>query len=131
MRDIKFRGKRVDGKGMIFGSLLLPTTDNMKTFIIAWNGTRFEVLLETIGQFTGLLDKKGKEIFEGDIFKWGDSCYIIEFSYGYFGYSDEFGDFVPLGVVATENSYGVVYMCYNNLDFAEVIGNIHDNPELI
>lgn len=112
-REILFIGKRVDNGGWIQGSLLLPTTDKTKTIIIAWNGTRFEVDPETIGQFTGLTDKNGVKIFEGDIctFKACSNKYkkkVVEYyKYGFF-----VGD-------------------YSVGDNCEVIGNIYDNPELL
>lgn len=66
-REIKFRGLRTDGKGWVFGDLLNPHEGNQSTWIAVENGHIMEVRPETVGQFTGLKDKNGNEIFEGDL----------------------------------------------------------------
>ena len=90
-------------------------------FIMA-GGHNIEVDPESVGQFTGLTDKDGTKIFEGDIVKTYDP------------------DDIPAVVVydESETQYGIVidniYYClgavFRGIDL-EVIGNIHDNPELI
>jgi hypothetical protein len=62
MRTIKFKGLRVDGKGWVCGHYY---DDEIQSFIISGINT-YEVIPELVGQFTGLIDIEGKEIYEGD-----------------------------------------------------------------
>ena len=112
MREILFRGKRKKGdKRWVEGDLL----HGYSGFGITnryYAGSSFEVVLETVGQYTGLTDKNGKKIFEGDIVKISNDE-IFEVKY-------EDGGFTA-GLFLGDWDYGHV----------EVIGNIHDNPELM
>lgn len=128
MRTIKFRGKSKKTGEWLYGSLLqrfdcdfIYTDDCNGLFI------ENEVDTKTIGQFTGLCDKNGKEIYEGDILRlanspssicevrWNDSItsFCIRLSY-----ENELGS-KPLGEWA---------ICERDI---KIIGNIHDNPELL
>lgn len=129
MREILFRGKMENG-AWICGTYFPPAN----TIILHKNTPDengvdtykdFSVIPETVGQFTGFTDKNGKKIFEGDIVKGLFLFYrailgVVDFQGGAFGLAwkrgniDEFNPFP----------------CMCNVDY-EVIGNIHDNPELL
>ena len=119
MRENKFRGKRVDNGELVYGWYyqLRRSENEVVHYIVEnplplLNGVKeYIVIPETIGQFTGLLDKNGKEIYEGDeVHCWGGEYYQ-----GYW----EFNDVV---VVKDIRDLGIVGMT----EYCEVIGNIHE-----
>lgn len=73
---------------------------------------------DTVGQFTGMLDKNGHEIYEGDIVRHDENseCFVVVYDAPEFCYKD--------------NSFGFRFMVYTS-ELITVVGNIHDNPELI
>ncbi len=132
MREILFRGKRVDNGEWIQGDIVqFPVHGVVRIVEQEPSYKDAEVDSDTVGQYTGLTDKNGKKIFEGDIIKivpdydYSDD-YSISKVYSYNGvfcvdyHGDDF-DSTALGFLEDYLPDG---------DF-EVIGNIHDNPELL
>lgn len=118
MRTIKFRGKRIDNDGWVYGDLL---TNNPTPQILAFYG-QYLVDEDTIGQYTGLLDKNDKEIFEGDILEIADEMYAkvvwnkekASFEYEYL------------------HSTQIANAFYEfNMPYLSIVGNIYDNKELM
>ena len=153
MREILFRGKRTDNGEWVYGDLI-QNVDCLKireqeksTKKIAKS---YEVDLETVGQFTGLLDKNGKKIFEGDIIRYAElyeyNCYIESLD-NFEAYDNvDFGDIWTVDEVVYGIKIGYPAFDLNRHDFEvnglselnesgnyfyEVIGNIYDNPELL
>ena len=118
MREILFRGKQKNNGLWVHGDLSYHRDG--RVFIRCWERLEFdpaysayEVDPETVGQFTGLTDKNGKMIFEGDILEFRRGrTHIVNFEDGAFVFT---GTAIPVRYA----------------DKFEVIGNIHDNPELL
>lgn len=135
MREILFRGKRIDNGEWIYGFYFYDSFYN-KAYITIGNYcmtastiisnqrimNALEVDPNTVGQYTGLTDKNGTKIFEGDIVKYGDTVHNVVFEQrngtAYFGL-----------VYSTLETLSFGY--YQDLKQIEVIGNIYDNPELL
>lgn len=129
MREIKFRAKRLDNGEWISGDLHLHTP---LPHIHSTRGDKAKIDTDTIGQFTGLHDKNGKEIYEGDIVKWTMTQIEVTEDGGYREYdSDEIGEVEWRKDALYVGEYCAVGFSYDSEDYAEVIGNIHDNPELL
>ena len=123
MREIRFRGKRVDNGGWVYGNVIFKTSDAYSKRIDCGIQSDHcypqEVDKETVGQFTGLTDKNGVEIYESDkviirsedeeigVVKWDETelMYVVEFD----TYTLELGNF-----------YGKEI---------EIVGNIHEVSE--
>lgn len=122
MREILFRGKRLDDGEWVDGYLYI--THNGEHEISIYNDEvnierwTHEVDPSTVGQYTGLKDKNGKKIFDGDIVKRvGDKCVVK--------WTEEDAKFIIIGSM-TKLDFSLCFA-----EHLEVIGNIHDNPELL
>ena len=120
MREILFRGKRVENGKWVDGDLVKRD----KSFYVLQSDSDDykcnEVNPETIGQYTGLDDKYGVKIFEGDILRGSMVNLIVAYEgAGFIAYwmDHDYG-------------YGTEKMWCNLVEGGEVIGNIHDNPEV-
>lgn len=123
-KEILFRGKRIDNDEWTEGYLFKSWN---RTFLL-WGMTgdvpnMVEVKHETVGQYTGLTDKNGKKIFEGDIVKFSHLVFN-ESRIGVISYEMNVTGFV------LSHKGGYSWIVYPN-EFYEVIGNIYDNPELL
>lgn len=137
MREILFRGHCLDSSNWFYGLPLVFKDIELFAIQTLDDGAIFRVKPDSIGQYTGFIDKKGKKIFEGDIVEFESHGYIpfkqrgvVVFkdylfciSYDYYG--PRFQNFIKSEIVYDGNvSIPVTYTF-------EVIGNIHDNPLML
>ncbi len=132
MREILFRGKRVDNGEWIEG---FYANSGDSHFILIDNGFAFgyvkmkEAHPETVGEYTGLKDKNGKRIFEGDIVRYRPEYWcepqqsVVEYCADKWNY--------PAFDLKDHNYEANGLQCAHEEGGCEVIGNIHDNPELL
>jgi len=134
MREILFRGKWFGNNEWVEGAFYAYYDFNRTIVQILKDRTNgipdaYEVYPETVGQYTGLTDKNGKRIFEGDVVKvdgfesWVNGFYIVEFK-----------DVNHCWWLQNQYMFGKSFS-FSDLNWfhedCEVIGNIHDNPELM
>lgn len=124
MREILFRGKCVSDGHWVHG--LLISIGGELSMLTSNNGLdrAYPVLSETVGQYIGLTDKNGEKIYEGDVLKGKFSNYVIRFDEEERAFV--YGSSRKGGYIHSLAKY--LIGDYKNL---RVIGNIHDNPELI
>ena len=128
MREMLFRGKRVDNGEWEYGCVVEDwSKKNTKPNIKIHNNIgKFAVIPETVGQYTGLCDKNGKKVFEGDI--------VID------KYDKEKFGFVGIVIynptltqfqIYSDKQPDYVVNLGSRRQSVKVLGNIHDNPELV
>lgn len=124
MRTIKFRGKSKFNSEWVYGDLVQCMSDDVK--IVNSNRPKDlsyrinDIQSDTVGQFTGLLDKNGKEIYEGDVVHLGDPriTYVLLW--------------LDCGLKAKQiGAYGSFCGVTYWAETMTIVGNIHDNPELL
>ena len=121
MRGILFRAKRIDNGEWIYGSLVTDDANHAYIAqIIVGELVTFEVIPETVGQWTGLTDNNGKKIFEGDIVKFVRKAIIA--------WQGSLGGFVLFFHPNEKDSSNLHWMLFDiGICPYEVIGNIHEN----
>lgn len=138
MREILFRGKRTDNGELVYGLLCVKYFQELPhgRFVIQYKPKSdhkewqpeymvAEIDAETVGQYTGLTDKNGKKIFDGDICRNPKNGEIVSVKW-----HGTMAGFVLSKRKEKSNlfNFGELFRAY---DKYEVIGNIHDNPELL
>lgn len=125
MREILFRGIRYDNQEWIYGYLTSQFKKHTEGEMLSYiKGNEFGtgehlVKTETVGQYTGLKDKNGNKIFEGDICLYGDSIGVVEFD-------EDDGMFTFTFDITTCTNFGIIWSSE-----LEIIGNVYGNPELL
>lgn len=128
MAEILFRGRRTDSRQWVYGYLVIDACENPNPYIIT--GRKHRIEHKSIDRYTGMLDKNGERIFEGDVCRFrewirGEMCWVGSVHY-------EHQQFVIYG---RPNKECKTPFCLRLSRFVagniEVIGTIHDNPELL
>lgn len=128
-REIKFRGRRIDNGEWVYGYLVVDPKGQCKIywkpFQAATSNTYHIIDPETVGQYTGLKDKNGVEVYENDSVKWitvSDKVRTVEFLRGCFC--------ITWGTNSGEKIVNDLSEITVSEEI-EVIGNVFENPELL
>lgn len=129
MRTIKFRGKDCANE-WVYGDLIHKRHDPGEVYIQDERGLGSDVPLGTVGQFTGLLDKDGKEIYEGDIIMSDRNRDVVRHEVFY---NEDEASFCAALNGRRDSFFGTCSIRKEWIERCEkrVVGNIHDNPELL
>ena len=128
MRKIIFRAKRLDNGEWVEGNFVKGCIDDF-AYIVEFGNKDLcrnyvEVIPETVGQYTGLIDKNGTEIFEGDIV-------TTKFNERNKPYATIYDEELVAFIGRDKNNFNFTTLgCIDN-SLNEIIGNIYDNPELL
>ena len=120
MREILFRGKRLDNGEWAHGNLVCWKDGTASIDDGSYDMPQWAIDIATVGQYTGLTDKNGKKIFEGDIV----DILTENEEIGVVAYEDG-------GFLVNADGFCVDFHANINGTDLEIIGNIHDNPELL
>lgn len=140
MRDIKFRGQSVNTVGggkpikeWIYGCVIIDESreDKYKYRIQPKEGDQFyapPVIPETVGQYTGINDKNGTEIYEGDIISGTEHCGNTVYNNGVYRGTNEWDSEIKYAV---EFNPPCLQRVLHDHSFCEVIGNIYQNSAIV
>ncbi len=129
MREILFRGKRTDNGEWVYGSFIPDLLESLNGQKVDWGFIKpiskekekkvmLKVYRKSVGQYTGLTDKNGKKIFEGDILETnsGSRGYVVFVNGNFARLHNQKWEWETIMIISDANA---------------VIGNIHDNPALL
>jgi len=118
MREIKFRGKHLDK--WLYGSLHM--NESGQPAIATPSAFHFRCVdPDTVGQYTGLKDSEGREIYEGDVLRGhAGAAGVIESEVAFYA-----------GAFRFSNNHLTLEYCLREIDNVKVIGNVYDNPSLL
>jgi hypothetical protein len=124
MREVKFRGKSIDEEktGWFYGDYCSTPNPNILFEDLDGEIDCEPIVPETVGQYTGLQDKNGKEVYEGDIIQIKDHAFqgAMNIDGNYEVYYNDYMELCCGGLIL-----------FRQLPYLTVIGNIYENPELL
>lgn len=122
MRDILFRGIGIKSREWVYGAYVPAMDEDSCDSIIDEQGEHHIVFSDTVGQYTGLKDKNGKEIYEGDILR-SENGYAEPI-----GWSQDNAGFATMDFANGEYIYEIDQFLAST---KTISGTIHDNPDLL
>ena len=138
MREIKFRAKSITGE-WVYGNFI-----HSKRFEGCSNEFRIhdketslesDIIIETLGEFTGLQDKNGVDIYEGDIYNHNGKLFACVFvsvaGFVFIEINKNLGSVLNDRILIKNHNYRTLFDLYAFCKYTKIIGNIHQNPELL